>query len=172
MNLIFHLDFDDKIFKVQVKDRKFIVIPTYRSKPARSWWIGANAVRVKCLSMYSNIISSSPHHACDVTLGTIFSRLAGRGCEGDGTSAGATASSAAGNSRGPRKASCKYYNKRKRGDCCSAVCRGGRDRCRPILDLRVAMTHTRYITTESNRKLKRNDPPDYKFWFYSVNSLS
>lgn len=28
---------------------------------------GVNAVRVKSLSMYSNIISSRPHYACDVT---------------------------------------------------------------------------------------------------------
>lgn len=47
----------------------------------------------------------------------------------------------AGNSRGPRKATCKYYNKRKRGDCCSAVCRGGPDSCRSILDLRVLNHH-------------------------------
>lgn len=50
----------------------------------RSWWTGANAVRVKCLTMYSNIISWRPHHGCDVTLGTIFSYGRGRGCERDG----------------------------------------------------------------------------------------
>lgn len=124
------------------------VFPAMRRKPTRWWWIGANAVRVKCLSMYSNIISSRPLHGCDVTLRTIFRRRAWCACERDEPTAGGTASSAAGNSHGPRKATSKYYNKRKRGDC-SAVCRGGRDRCRPILDLRMAMTHYYlYITTD------------------------
>lgn len=63
--------------------------------------------------MYSDIISSRPHHACDVTLATIFSYEKIHECKRDGDVAGVTPAAAAGNSRGPRKETCKYYNKRK-----------------------------------------------------------
>lgn len=63
--------------------------------------------------MYSNIISSRPLHACDVTLATIFRYEKINKRERDGDIAGVTPAAAAGNSRGPRKETCKYYNKRK-----------------------------------------------------------
>lgn len=99
-----------------------------------------NAARVKCLTMYSNITSSRPHYACDVTPGSIFSCELFNRRERDDGNAGVTPVGAAGNSRGPRKETCKYYNKRKNEVRCSAVCRGGRDSRRPILGLTVAVT--------------------------------
>lgn len=96
-----------------MEDREVRALRNVQKVTVRSWWTGANAVRVKCLTMYSNIISSRPHHACDVTLATIFSYEKPYECKRDGDVAGVTPAAAAGNSRGPRKETCKYYNKRK-----------------------------------------------------------